>query len=102
MAEVNEATKKVSSTQNYGKRMPLPNNPLKSDDLGYLEKILEACEGFKYLNVLHPSCSWGKPFGRPSLTDQDSMGTYLPGESVIRARYSVADIKDRYETLSKL
>lgn len=101
--QVEETGKLTNSPkQKYGARFPLPSNPLESNDLGYLEKIINACEGFEFLNVIHHAHGYGGSIGMPSLTDADHMGKYLTGGKMIVARYSVEEIKTRYETLSKL
>ncbi|MDP4012031.1 MAG: hypothetical protein Q8R00_00275 [Candidatus Nanoarchaeia archaeon] len=90
------------STQRYGVDIYLRENPLESNDLGYLEKILQICEGFNYFNVVHHAIGFGNPRAMPSVTDEDQIGKRLEGGITIRARYSVSDIREHYEKLSKL
>ena len=85
----------VKSTQKYGRDIYLPENPLKSADLNYLEKILLACDGFNYLNAVHHA-GLGGVTGMPSVTE-DPINEHLPGGIIIRRHYLVSDILEHYK-----
>lgn len=96
-----ESSKVSSSTQRYGESIYLPQNPLKTTDLNYLEKILEVCEGFNFLNVYQHAIG-GPAMAMPSITDEDPINKALEGGITIRKRYSIENIVSRYKILSNL
>lgn len=78
----------------------LIDDPITTKDIGLLEKILEATKNYKYLNAIQYSPMW-RNLGVPSNTNKEPIDEYLPGGRIIRARYKVSNIRNRYLKLTQ-
>lgn len=75
----------------------LSEDPCSTNKKAFLEEVLEACKGYRYLNAIQ-SGSIGVSLGVPTNTC-DKIGHFLPGGIIIRARYDVETIRRRYHSL---
>ena len=80
------------------KKIILTEDPLTTNNVDFLEEILSKSDGRRYLNAVQLG-SLGGNFGEFSDSDSEPINEYLPGGKVIRARYSVDDIRERYNQL---
>ena len=79
-------------------RIVLTEDPLTTRNKGYLEHILRMMGNHIYLNAIQVN-SIGGNFGVPSNSNDEPIGKYLPGGVIIRARYSISDLRSRYAQL---
>ena len=80
------------------KKLVLVEDPMTTKDMGLLEKILELTKNFRYLDVVQYGPMW-RNLGVPSNTDKEPLDEYLPGGRIIRVKYIVKEIIDRYQRL---
>ena len=90
-------TSPVCASGNNGK-IVLVDDPLLAEDCEFLEQIIKKSEGKRYLNAVQ-YCSIGGNFGVPTDDASQPVNTYLPGGVIIRKRYSVSEIVERYNAL---
>lgn len=81
-----------------GKRIILTEDPLFTKNINLLEKILMSNKGRKYLIAIQFG-SLGGNYGIFTNSDSEPINEYLPGGVIIRQRYSIKRIKQRYNFL---
>jgi len=89
----------VSATKSRDKSViVLVESPLTSTNINYLDEILRKADGYLYLNAVQQG-SLGGNYGIPGDSADKPLNTYLPGGIIIRARYTITDIRERYNKL---
>jgi len=83
---------------NKNGRIILTEDPLTTEDINLLEEILSKVNGRQYLNAVQFG-SLGGNYGIPSDSDKEPLNEYLPGGVVIRMRYNINEIRERYNKL---
>jgi len=72
---------------------------LETNNINFLEEILKASKGFSHVNITQYPPMW---IGFVELSDKkEPIGEHLPGGRIIRKRYSILEIKARYDALTK-
>jgi hypothetical protein len=90
--------KKEKKPSNKKPKIILVDDPLTTNNVPFLEELLSKVNGNKYLNAVQFG-SLGGNYGIPSNSDEEPLNEYLAGGRVIRARYDVEKIRERYQQL---
>ncbi len=78
----------------------LTDDPLRTGNIVFLEKILEVADGYKFIEAVQTPPYW-RNIGVPTNSDERLLNEQLPGGKIVRQRYLISDIRKHYEILTR-